>query len=56
MAFHTRNRYTPAAKVLGIISAVAGTTILISTLPQWFWLFLLGTGLISFGWYLFFRK
>lgn len=56
MAFRTYNRFSQGAKVVGILLAGAGVTILIRTLPQWFWYFVLGSGLICIGCFLYFRR
>jgi len=56
MAFRTRTRYSLGAKILGIISAGAGVTILIRTLPHWFWFLVLGVVFLLLGWFLYFRR
>ncbi|CCQ96609.1 conserved exported hypothetical protein [[Clostridium] ultunense Esp] len=56
MAFRTRNRLSLLSKVLGILLAVGGVTILLTTLPVWVWFLLLGMGMIAGGWYLYFYR
>ncbi|MBO8162337.1 MAG: hypothetical protein H0Z34_01300 [Brevibacillus sp.] len=43
-------------RVLGIVLAVAGLTILLSTAPQWVWYAVTGIALIAAGWLLFHHK
>jgi len=40
-------------RLLGLALAVAGIAIVANSLPGYVWIFLLGTGLIWFGWLLF---
>ncbi|WP_164553318.1 hypothetical protein [Brevibacillus marinus] len=43
-------------RVLGIVLAVGGLTILLSTAPQWVWYAAIGMALIAAGWVLFHHK
>lgn len=43
-------------RILGVILAVTGISILLSTAPPWVWYAFLGVGLMGVGWFLFQHK
>ncbi|MBO8171091.1 MAG: hypothetical protein H0Z33_04260 [Bacillaceae bacterium] len=54
MAFRTnRRRGNWLRRGVGVISASIGITILVKTLPTWFWYAMIGAAMTIIGWYLF---
>lgn len=43
-------------RLFGILLAVGGLTILLSSAPQWVWVAILGVTMIGLGWFLYHHK